>query len=136
MNLGETLDVYRRTDKGELGRLMGTALLVQPDIAQAIPPLDTALSTSSDGVPTLLVRRHADDRSEPVEVRRAYPGLVSPAEADRIAAEECPALRLVDDADVLVFLGLATALADPDPNEICKQATICQIVCLWYCKRC
>ena len=136
MNLGETLDVYRRTDGDGPGTFLGTAVLVQPDVAQAVPPLDTVQSTAGVGGSSLVVREHGDERADAVDVRRPYPGLVSPAEADRIAAEECPALRLVQDADVLVFLGLAEALADPDPAEICSAATLCKIVCLWYCSSC
>ena len=136
MDLGELLDVYRRTDEDGPGELLGTAVLVQPDLAQAVPPLDTLLSTAGVGGSSFAVRAHGDERAEPVAVRRPYPGLVSPAEAGRIAAQECPALRLVEDADVLVFLALAEALADPDPDEICSQGALCKIVCLWYCSSC
>lgn len=136
MNLGATLDVYRYTDEGDLGPLVGTALLVQPDVAQAVPPLDTVLARSTDDTLALAVRPGGDSRARPVDARHHYVGLVSPAEADRIAAEECPALRLVDDASVLVFLGLMQTLADPHPDEICAQSTLCKIVCLWYCPNC
>lgn len=136
MDLGASLDVYRRTDEGGPGTFLGTAVLVQPDLAQAVPPLDTLLSTAGVGGSSFVVRAHGDERADPVDVRRPYPGLVSPAEADRIAAQECPSLRLVEGADVLVFLALAQALAEPDPDEICSQGTLCKIVCLWYCTSC
>ncbi|HEY0214784.1 MAG TPA: hypothetical protein VGC57_00150 [Cellulomonas sp.] len=136
MNLGETLDVYRRDHEGDLGPLIGTARLVQPDVAQAIPPLDAVLAGTSDDTLALAVRPRGDTRSDPVDARDHYVGLVSPDEADRIAAQECPALRLVDDASVLVFLGLRHKLADPDPDQVCTESTLCKIVCLWYCSNC
>lgn len=136
MDLGATLDVYRRTDEGDLGPLIGRALLVQPELAQAIPPLDVALAGSTDDTLALAVRPAGDARADPVDVRRHYVGLVPPAEAGWIAARECPGLRLVDDTSVLVFIGLAAPLADADPAELCAEATLCKIVCLWYCNNC
>lgn len=136
MNLGEALDVYRRSDEDGSRTFLGTARLVQPDLAQAVPPLDTLLSTDGVGGSSFEVREHGDERAGAVGVRRVHPGLVTPAEAERIAAQECPALRLVEGADVLVFLALADALADPDPDEVCSQGTLCKIVCLWYCTSC
>lgn len=136
MKLGATLDVYRRTGDGELGDLVGRARLVQSDLAQALPPLDRALAGTTDKSVSFAVRPHGDRTVRPTDARDFYVGRVSPAEAATIVEQECSGLPLDFEADELVFFGLTTTLATMAPKMMAEQASLCRIVCLWYCADC
>ena len=137
LELGSTLDVCRLRGDGAPAAVLGQARLVQPDLAQALPPLDATLAATTDDTLALTVRRPGDDAD--VDVRNFYVGLVSPSDAVRIVNEEDLGLPLVEDAGVLVFLGLTRPLAS-QPSSLTMapkgSAAMCRIVCLWYCANC
>lgn len=53
-----------------------------------------------------------------------------------VAERDCPSLSLITEADEVVFLGLTEKLAAPAPELLSDQASLCRIVCLWFCTDC
>ena len=135
MTIGDTLDVYRRDSEGVLGRVVGQATLLQPDLAQILPPLDRTLADSADHSVSFAVK--APGTAHPVDARDFYVGTVSPEEGARIIEQDCPSLKLVPNTSALVFLGLTTPLARmASQQQGREQGSLCRIVCLWFCTDC